>query len=140
MVAPAAQSFAGWSQQHGLSGAAADPAAAPAGDGIATLLKYAFNLDPLHHEGTGQYPGEFRGLPYVEGVSGDYLQLIYYRDPAKTDIRVVPAWKAQLSEAAGWTEVFDRQMLRSQDGIEAWRARLPLDGGQGFITIQVESE
>ena len=140
VVAPAAQSFAGWSQQHGLSGAAADPAAAPAGDGIANLLKYAFNLDPLRHEGTGQYPGEFRGLPYLEGTSGDYLQLIYYRDPAKTDIRVVPAWKAQLSEAAGWPEVFDRQMLGSQDGIEAWRARLPLDGGQGFIRIQVESQ
>ena len=140
VVAPAAQSFAGWSQQHGLSGAAADPAAAPAGDGIANLLKYAFNLDPLRHEGTGQYRGEFRGLPYLEGTSGDYLQLIYYRDPAKTDIRVVPAWKAQLSEAAGWTEVFDRQMLGSQDGIEEWRARLPLDGGQGFIRIQVESQ
>ena len=122
------------------AGAAADPAAAPAGDGIANLLKYAFNLDPLRHEGTGQYPGEFRGLPYLEGVSGDYLQLIYYRDPTKTDIRVVPVWKTQLSEASGWTEVSDRQMLGSQDGIEEWRARLPLDGGQGFIRIHVESE
>jgi autotransporter-associated beta strand protein len=140
VVAPAAESFAGWSQQHGLSGAAADPAAAPAGDGIANLLKYAFNLDPLRHEGTGQYPGEFRGLPYLEGASGDYLQVIYYRDPAKTDIRVVPVWKAQLSESAGWTEVSDRQMLGSRDGIEEWRARLPLDGGQGFIRVQVESE
>jgi len=40
----------------------------------------------------------------------------------------------------GWAEVSDRQMLGSQDGIEAWRARLPLEVGSGFMRIQVESD
>jgi hypothetical protein len=123
-----------------LTGAAADPAAAPAGDGIANLLKYAFNLDPLRHEGTGQYPGEYRGLPYLAPVTGDHLELIYYRDPTKTDIRMVPVWTEQLSQVTGWAEVSDRQMLGAQDGIEAWRARLPLEVGSGFMRIQVESD
>jgi autotransporter-associated beta strand protein len=140
VVSDAAPGFEGWLQQYGLSGAAADPAAAPAGDGIANLLKYAFNLDPLRHEGTGQFPGEYRGLPYLAPVTGDHLELIYYRDPTKTDIRMVPVWTEQLSQVTGWAEVSDRQMLGSQDGIEAWRARLPLEVGSGFMRIQVESD
>ena len=140
VVSDAPPGFEGWLQQYGLTGAAADPAAAPAGDGIANLLKYAFNLDPLRHEGTGQFPGEYRGLPYLAPVTGDYLELIYYRDPTKTDIRMVPVWTEQLSQVTGWAEVSDRQMLGAQDGIEAWRARLPLEVGSGFMRIQVESD
>jgi hypothetical protein len=129
-------------QQNGLQGPAADPLASPAGDGIVNLLKYAFNLDPLRHEGNGQYPGEFRGLPYLESAAAGDLHLIYYRDPAKTDIRVTPVWRRDLNDLSGWSEidVNNRQLLGTQDGIEQWRARLPIEGNQGFMSIQVEIE
>jgi autotransporter-associated beta strand protein len=140
VVSAATSSFGEWLQQFGLSGAAADPAAAPAGDGISNLLKYAFNLDPLRHEGTGQFPGEYRGLPYLEAAAGGDLQMIYYRDPARSGIHVMPVWTTELSEAAFWDEVPNRRMIGTQGGIEAWRARLPMDGGQGFMRIEVEVE
>jgi autotransporter-associated beta strand protein len=142
VVASATPSFGGWLQQNGLQGPAADPLAAPAGDGIVNLLKYAFNLDPLRHEGNGQYPGEFRGLPYLESAVAGDLHLIYYRDPAKTDIRVAPVWRRDLNDLSGWSEidVNNRQLLGTQDGIEQWRARLPIEGNQGFMSIQVEIE
>jgi len=142
VVASATPSFGGWLQQNGLQGPAADPLASPAGDGIVNLLKYAFNLDPLRHEGNGQYPGEFRGLPYLESAAAGDLHLIYYRDPAKTDIRVTPVWRRDLNDLSGWSEidVNNRQLLGTQDGIEQWRARLPIEGNQGFMSIQVEIE
>ena len=36
-----------WATRHGLSGQDAAPDAAPAGDGVANLLKFAFDMDPL---------------------------------------------------------------------------------------------
>jgi autotransporter-associated beta strand protein len=132
--------FGGWLQQYGLSGAAADPLATPAGDGIPNLLKYAFNLDPLRQEATGQYPGEYRGLPYVTASGSAYFEMIYYRDPAKTDIRVIPVWSAQLENASGWNEASDKELLGTRDGIEAWRARLPMDEERGFLRIRVEAD
>lgn len=142
VVASATPGFSGWLHQHGLQGLAADPLAAPAGDGIANLLKYAFNLDPLRHEGAGQYPGEYRGLPYLEPAASGHLDLIYYRDSAKTDIRVTPVWRRDLDDPLGWTEVDgnNRQLLGTQGSIEQWRARLPMEGARGFMNIQVEPD
>lgn len=134
------QTFSGWSEQSGLSGAQASWMASPAGDGIPNLLKYAFNLDPLRHEGTGQYPGQDRGLPYLTPLTSEGLELIYYRDPAKTDLRLTPVWKTNLGATFPWAEVPDRELLDTQNGIERWRARIPLNTGRGFMQIQVEVE
>jgi hypothetical protein len=134
------QTFSGWSEQFGLSGAQASWMASPAGDGIPNLLKYAFNLDPLRHEGTGQYPGQDRGLPYLTPLTSEGLELIYYRDPAKTDLRLTPVWKTNLGATFPWAEVPDRELLDTQNGIERWRARIPLNTGRGFMQIQVEVE
>lgn len=132
--------FAQWLQSYGLTGVAAQPGAAPAGDGISNLLKYAFNLDPNRHEGIGRPLDEYRGLPFIErSVAGDYLQLIYYRDPSKTNIQVIPVWRSKLQDSLGWNEVSDCELLGTQDGIERWRARIPMLGGQqqGFIRLNV---
>ena len=132
--------FAQWLQSYGLTGVAAQPEAAPAGDGISNLLKYAFNLDPNRHEGIGRPLDEYRGLPFIErSAAGDYLQLIYYRDPSKTDIQVIPVWRSKLQDSLGWNEVSERELLGTQDGIERWRARIPMSGGQrqGFIRLNV---
>lgn len=97
VVAAAAQSFSGWLQQYGLSGADAAMTAAPAGDGIPNLLKYAFNLDPTRNEGSGLYPGEHRGLPHFAVSAGSHLEMFYYRDTAKPDVDLTPVgahvWK-----------------------------------------------
>jgi len=137
-VESATQSYDDWLGQNDLSGEAAHWAATPAGDGIANLLKYAFNLDPLRHESTGRYPGEYRGLPYLEPLSGGYLQQVYYRDLAKIDLRITPEWSPQLE--GRWDGVLDRQLLGTQNGIEQWRARIPMDGGGGFMRVRVELE
>ena len=130
--------FTDWLQRYGLSGDAAQPGAAPAGDGIANLFKYAFNLDPSRPKGTGQHPGEYRGLPYLEPGANNFLQMIYYRDPAKTDLRITPVWSPQLEGAPRWDALVDEENLGTQDGIEAWRARIPMNQGQGFMRVEVE--
>jgi autotransporter-associated beta strand protein len=139
VVAAAAQSFDGWLQQYQLSGAAATATAAPAGDGIPNLLKYAFNLDPTLHEGAGMVPGEYRGLPQYTTAAGSHLEMIYFRDTAKPDIDVTPVWKTSLEETPGWSEVPDLQIIDAQGGIEQWRARIPMDDERGFMKIQVDT-
>ena len=139
VVAAAAQSFSGWLEQYGLSGADAAMTAAPAGDGIPNLLKYAFNLDPTLHEGAGMVPGEYRGLPQYTTAAGSHLEMIYFRDTAKPDIDVTPVWKTSLEETPGWSEVPDLQMIDAQGGIEQWRARIPMDDERGFMKIQVDT-
>jgi len=134
----AMQRYDDWLGQYGLSGDEAHWAASPRGDGIANLVKYAFNLDPLQHENTGRYPGEYRGLPYLEPVSDGHLQQIYHRDPDKMDVRITPEWSPQLE--GGWDGVLDRQLLGTQNGIEQWRARIPMGGGRGFMRVRVELE
>jgi len=137
VVAAAAQSFSGWLQQYGLSGADAAMTAAPAGDGIPNLLKYAFNLDPTRNEGSGLYPGEHRGLPHFAVSAGSHLEMFYYRDTAKPDVDLTPVWRAGLEEAPDWSDVFDLQMIDAQGGIEQWRARIPMDDERGFMKIRV---
>jgi len=132
--------FADWLQFHGLTGVAAQPGATPAGDGISNLLKYAFNLDPKQHVGIGKFPHQYYGLPYLEASPvGDYLHLIYFRDPAKPNIRLVPVWQSKLQESSAWNEVSDREFLGIQEGVERWRARIPMAGGlrQGFMRLNV---
>jgi sugar lactone lactonase YvrE len=79
-------SYSGWKNLHFTPEELADPAisgyaAAPAGDGIANLLKYALNLDP--------WSPSFAGLPTpgITTVSGtDYLSLTYTPAPLVDDI------------------------------------------------------
>jgi hypothetical protein len=137
-VESATESYDDWLGQYGLSGDEAHWASSPAGDGIVNLVKYAFNLDPLQYENTGRYPGEYRGLPCLEPVSDGQLQQIYYRDLAKSDVRITPEWSPQLE--GSWDAVLDRQLLDTQNGIEQWRARIPMDDGQGFMRVKVEME
>jgi hypothetical protein len=58
-------SFSDWASTFGLTGNDAATDASPAGDGIANLLKYAFNMDP-----TVSYTGEGRFLEVGVGDSG----------------------------------------------------------------------
>ena len=139
LVVAGVSTFAGWLLQYELSGNDAAMTAAPAGDGIPNLLKYAFNLDPTRHEGSGLYPGEYRGLPQYTTAAGSHLEMIYFRDTAKPDIDVTPVWKTSLEETLGWSEVPDLQMIDAQGGIEQWRARIPMDDERGFMKIQVDT-
>jgi hypothetical protein len=68
------------------------------------------------------------------------LHLIYYRDPQKTDIRLVTYCIRTLGGTFHWSEVTDRELTGISGRIEAWRARIPMDEPQGFIKLQVETE
>jgi autotransporter-associated beta strand protein len=139
LVVAGESTFAGWLLQYELSGADAAMTAAPAGDGIPNLFKYAFNLDPTRHEGSGLYPGEYRGLPHFTAAAGSHLEMIYYRDTAKPDIDLTPVWRARLEDAPDWAEVPDRELLGTQGSVEKWRARITLDDERGFLNIRVNT-
>lgn len=64
--------FATWAAAHGLSGIGLDPLAVPAKDGIANLLKYAFNMNPGAPDARMLTPGSgTSGLPsYGRSGSG----------------------------------------------------------------------
>jgi hypothetical protein len=69
--------FANWAEGHSLGGPALDPMAAPANDGIANLLKFAFNMDPTLADAQMLTPGSgTSGLP-VYGVSGSGAASIF---------------------------------------------------------------
>lgn len=90
-----------WRQQHfgttGNSGNAAD-LAAPDGDGVPNLLKYALGLTPGQN-GAGSLP-----KARIASNSGSrYLSLSFSRDPSRNDVTVVV--EVQSSIAGTWTEI-----------------------------------
>jgi hypothetical protein len=64
-----ATALATWPAEAGLSGAAAEPQANPAGDGVPNLLKYASNLNPSTVDQREMQPGGTAGLPHVVAAS-----------------------------------------------------------------------
>lgn len=65
-----AVSFDAWVSAAGMTGEDAGRTASPRGDGVANLLKFAFNMDPLVPDGRRLTPdgGETAGLPSGEHV------------------------------------------------------------------------
>jgi len=94
-----------WAISAGL-GAGADPAAAPKGDGVTNLQKFAFNMDAskadLRRLVVGA--GGLAGLPGTEVASGPVLRMEYIRRKASTNPGIT--YTAQLgSDLTGWTTV-----------------------------------
>lgn len=75
--------FVTWAAAAGLTGSAAELGAAPHGDGVSNLLKYAFNLDPAGPSRYSLVPGTgTSGLPVVSVTRASdetWFQLEYVR-------------------------------------------------------------
>jgi hypothetical protein len=85
----------------GLSGAAADPEAEPHRDGVANILKFAFNMDGSGPANYTLQPGGSSGLPRVEIVEqfgNTYLQVQYISHYSNVglNLKYTPKWSTSL--------------------------------------------
>ena len=94
----APESFSQWLHWYYTPAQLANPAvsgplADSDGDGISTLLEYAFNLDPTYSESVIMTPGTgLRGLPVVStasGTGGNYLTVEFVRRTASGGADVI---------------------------------------------------
>jgi autotransporter-associated beta strand protein len=131
LVVDQAEDYLNWISSYGLTGADSEMTAAPAGDGIKNLLKYALNLTPTKNVFAAPAGDGWSGLPVVNQVIEDgiaYLQMIYYVDPARRDIAVIPEASTGLGTATIWNEpVTTNRVNINAEGIEKWSARVTMD-------------
>jgi hypothetical protein len=100
-------------------------AAAPAGDGISNLMKYALNLNPWQ-------PG-FAALPTVS-MTGSTLRLTYKCDPTKTDLSYLVLASTDLNT---WTSTGVNQGIPGP----TVTASVPMNGNQQcFLRLQVTGQ
>jgi len=103
----APESFFQWEHWYYTPAQLADstvsgPLADSDGDGINTLLEYAFNLDPTYSENVTMTPGSgLRGLPVVNtapGVGGNYLTVEFVRRTSTggADVTYIPQFSDDL--------------------------------------------
>ncbi len=108
----APESFGDWrhwyySPAQLANAAVSGPLADSDHDGIATLLEYAFNLDPTYNENVTMTAGTgLRGLPLVRvetGVGGDYLSAEFVRRTSAggADVTYVPEFSDDLTTWSG---------------------------------------
>ncbi|MBQ6534283.1 MAG: hypothetical protein IJI37_03865 [Opitutales bacterium] len=124
--------YQAWAAKNGLSGDDALPSAAPRGDGIPNIEKFAFGLD-------ASKPASFADNPYFSQTSdGSSLNLSF---PVSVDAEGAASVKAMKStDLVNWTEVSATQTGTSQDGkfnLYKASAEIPA-GGKIFIKLNVE--
>jgi alpha-tubulin suppressor-like RCC1 family protein len=111
-------SFEGWRQRY-FDGAQRDdpetsgPEAAPRGDGVPNLLKYALGVPPR----------EVLPADSIEPEAAARLRLVYHRPVNRVDIRYAPERSADLGD---WTETGLTQEQIGEDvltGWQSWRVR-----------------
>lgn len=118
-----ADSFSTWLAAAGLSGENATPMADPDADGIANLLEYALDLDPLLTSTSG--------LPMVTR-SGNQLTLTYRR--VRAELAYTVETSTNLSTGT-WTSVGVNQGTPAADG--SVTASIPLSGPRTFLRLNV---
>jgi hypothetical protein len=112
-----------WVFANGLTGANALPTAAPKGDGIENLLKYAFNLDPnVAYTGPSSIitPTGSAGLPLVNTVNDsgvNYLQITYVRRINENSITYIPEFSSSLTDPVGWQSATEQPEVTPIDSI-----------------------
>jgi len=89
-------SYQDWATGYGLTGTAADPLANPSGDGVANLVKYAFNLSPLVN-GRSSMPQFSLQHQSVNGVEGTYLTAQFPRQLGQSNLTCILEGSADLT-------------------------------------------
>ncbi len=137
--APELEGFAAWQEQHFDGSELADPgisgaAAAPAGDGVPNLLKYAL--------GVGPYEAVSReNLPRLEVAGGNRI-LVYTERTDIGDLVYIPEVSDDLTEwRAGPPHL--EEVYREGDGFVEEVGVLgtfPAEAGRGFMRLRLEQK
>ncbi len=135
---PDGVTFASWQEEHFTETERDDPAiggpgAAPAGDGVANLLKYAFGLDPF----TPASIGDLVESEVVDGI----LRLTYLERIDAVDINYVPEASMDLAVWNGGPEYVEEVDVEPVSGGEFNRVTVQavLDGDEesAFLRVRV---
>ena len=124
-----AAGFGSWAASHGLSGANAEPLAAPHGDRVPNLLKYAFNLAPGEQAMAMTHDSGTKGMPAISKLASALrVEFVRRKDPQAGIV-----YKVMHSTAlhSGWNEVTGNATVTSID--ETWE-RVVVD-----IPVQAET-
>lgn len=135
---PLEGTFAAWQEQYFSPAQLADdtvsgPAAAPAGDNVSNLIKYAFDLAPLT-------PFTQRDLFGSDLVGGD-LVLVYYERTDVDDLAYTVEFSQDLvtwPEGGAFLEELGRAPAGSNLEQVTVRATLPAEAAKGFLRLKVE--
>lgn len=107
---------------------------APAGDGIANLLKFAFGTHPMAKVDFSRLRGE------VSGTTPVTLRMVFDRNPLSQGIRLALESSSTLS---GWTEVSSTlEVLKTNpngtETVSLTESAPPSTGIQRFVRLKVE--
>ncbi len=101
---------------------------APAGDGIANILKYASGIPALQPISTADL------LDIVPGTTPDVFAVRYYRETTAVDVILEPLWAEVLSgpwQSSGIT----KELINTDGTRQEWRGSIPLDQS-GFMRLR----
>jgi hypothetical protein len=111
---------------------------APHGDGVANLLKYAFNLDTDRADARGLAAGGTVGLPKIDLVSGTPAKLrLEYLRRKDSGLTYIPQFGTRLNDFATMTET---PVITSID--DTWERAViekTITGDTGFARVKVNS-
>lgn len=130
--------YAAWAGYHGLSGTDAGPTAAPNGDGIANLLKYAFNLAPFEQATVMSQESPMKGMPAVTKLP-NALRVVFLRRKAEAANLVYRVMRSS-SLDSGWSEASGQITVTAIDN--TWELAVidiptPPGATEGFVRVAV---
>ena len=120
-------SFETWVVDEGIPEGLGGETNAPAGDGIANLLKYACGL-------TAMQPYSSSNLLSITGIDSGSFSVRYYKSKNTVGVTLEPIWTSLLTGSWTTTNITD-VLVNDGAEIEERRAVIPLNGS-GFIRLR----
>jgi hypothetical protein len=120
-----------WNESEFNAGELEDPtisgdSAAPAGDGVPNLLKYALGMDPMVDSTAGLPIG---GTAVING--SNCMTFTYTKMDSATDITYYPEWSSDL---ANWSNSGLTEVILSDNGTsQQVRDSIPISNGQSIF-------
>ena len=120
-----------WTEAQGISANLRDYSAAPAGDGIPNLLKYACGLSAM----TSCAPDDV--FFYSVSSNGQSFVMTYYKSKQAAGVAITPVWTDSLSGGNWLSTGFVIIKVGENDLQEIWEASTSL-AGSGFMRVRAE--
>lgn len=125
-VNPTLTGYAAWASEHAAELSDASATAAPFGDGVSNLLRYALGL-PLHAVVQPDY--------LVYEMRDGRLVLRYVRPKDRSDLAYMVESSGQLTS---WSQEGVTQAKTADDGeLETWEGSAPVEGARRFLRLRI---